>query len=547
MKIMPIGVIILLIFTTVVASASVKINENIVVSSEENEIVDIRVAIFTDEKETDENFYSEVGRTRYLIWALRDYSWKVEDALYNLKPSLFSTKDLLDGKLTKENYDVILVSPEHVMGQVFSTGFSKMPKNKKIRDNIVSFIEEGGGYYGSCAGAEISGSVKNEPKSFFQRMWAKSCYGISITEHEFDMAVPMVSQFLGIEPETIGINGYIQYSGFNSSDPIVNYYNGFCLNVKIRSNHPIFKDYLSDTRKIRWVSGPPLLIPDNPDRDINAIAFFPDEDPSDNESLAVHHWRYDGGIRGLVRAFLKSFKSDVDSDYFGDFGIGNLYYAFVYSEDWDMLEDKVIETDFANKPFMISEIYPNQNKARLVLCTGHPEMNVWWGGHIEEVEDTDHNTIFDGFHHWADTIPMDETTEDEFSYNYWIIRRSVAYASQKVPDNHLPSIYGASQVCDFEENVTGSNFTVYANSKTTEGIVSLDLFYRYSADNSSWTDWILFATDSDESNGWGWEFNSPNGTGYYHFYSLRNVEYEGYVETEKIPPGPDAIVFVEVD
>jgi hypothetical protein len=91
---------------------------------------------------------------------------------------------------------------------------------------------------------------------------------------------------------------------------------------------------------------------------------------------------------------------------------------------------------------MTAEEYPNENKARLVLCAGHPEMNVWWGGHIEEREDTDKNCMYDGFHHWVDVTPENETAEDEFSYNYWILRRSFAWASKKVPDDSMPPIDG---------------------------------------------------------------------------------------------------------
>ena len=56
----------------------------------------------------------------------------------------------------------------------------------------------------------------------------------------------------------------------------------------------------------------------------------------------------------------------------------------------------------------------------------------------------------------------------------------------------------------------------------------------------------LFTTDDDGSDILTWNFNATNvnGTGYYQFYSKRHVDYEGYIEIEKVPPGPDAIVRV---
>jgi len=73
------------------------------------------------------------------------------------------------------------------------------------------------------------------------------------------------------------------------------------------------------------------------------------------------------------------------------------------------------------------------------------------------------------------------------------------------------------------------------------------LYYRYSEDNSSWSEWELYRTDSDDLDGWSWEFNSPDGPGYYQFYSIRNVDYKSHTEAENVPPGPDAIVHVDED
>jgi len=256
--------------------------------------------------------------------------------------------------------------------------------------------------------------------------------GISAMRFSIKMAVPILSQWIGRDPERIDIGGYIQYSGWNQSNYSINYHSGVCLDVPLNKDNPIFDDYIEETRKIRWVSGTALIPPENPDRDMWILAQFPQEEISDNLSTRIHHWRYNGGIKGLLKAMLLG---SGDIHYWEHLGI--FMRAFVFAEDWD--QDVILETDLANKPFMTAEIYPNQNQARIVLCSGHPEYNVWWGGHIEEVEDTDHNNIYEGFHHWKDVIPEEETIQDEFSYNYWIIRRSVAWAA-KIPDNDLPPI-----------------------------------------------------------------------------------------------------------
>ena len=163
------------------------------------------------------------------------------------------------------------------------------------------------------------------------------------------------------------------------------------------------------------------------------------------------------------------------------------------------------------------------------------------GGHFEEFPDINNNYVAGGLYKLVDYTPFDETPEDEITHTWWIVRREIAWAA-KVPENDLPPIYGPSQVCDFEQNATSSEFTVYGNSKTADGIISLDLYYRHSIDNETWSEWFLFDSDVNSSDGWSWEFNSPNGSGTYQFYSIRVVENGGIVETEKVPVGPDAIV-----
>jgi len=538
-KIIAIVVMLVMLGSTLVVSANLDTNyddEMGSITSNNSNIVEIRVAILTDEVENEE-FHSQHGRTRYFIYALRDYSWEVDDITYQFIPTLLSTKRLLKGELTLDNYDVLLPPPDPLFEKMFSTGFSRLPKNKlKIR-KIQDFIKSGGGYYGSCAAASFAGDMINEPKTFYEKMWKNSCFGISSIKHVYHMAMPMFSQWLGYGIEATGVAGYIEYSGWNTSNYSTNYYNNACLDVNINKNNSIFDDYLEDTRKIRWGSGTKFIIPDDCSDRVTILASYPAEEISDNKSTRVHYWEYADGIRGLTKALIKAILWKSEVHWFDDLGV--FFSGFVLAEDWECT-DKVIKTYHANSPFLMSEIYPNENDARLVLCAGHPEMNVWWGGHIKEVEDNDHNNIFDGFHHWVDIIPEDKTPEDEFSYNYWIIRRGVAWASQKIPDNDLPPVYGPSQICDLEDEIDSLNFIVNGCSETADGIVSLDLQYRYSDDNSTWNDWTYYQTDNDSSDGWNWEFNSPNGTGYYQFYSIRKVDFGDYEEKEKAPPGPDA-------
>ena len=439
---MAIVIILIMISCTFIASATVKNNEyNEYIATDIIDEKDIRVAILTDEKESDEDFYGPYGRTRYFMWALSDYNWTVGETSYCFDVSLLPTKKLLRGGLTTDKYDVLLYPPDTANEKLFTTGFSRLPRNILRKKRITDFVEDGGGYFATCGGAAISGDLENKPKTLMERLLKNSCLGISGVNISINTAIPILSQWAGLGPQAVGSLGYLMYSSWNQTDYNNNYHSGVCLDVPISNSNPIFDDYLEDTRKIRWLGLPAFVIPENPDREITVLARFPDEKISNNETIRIHHWKYTGRLRGLLPGLLNP---DGDVQYWDNLGV--LMRIFVFAGDWE--PDILVETNFSNKPFMTAEIYPNENKARIVLCSGHPEHNVWWGGYIEEPEDTKGNNLYEGFYHWKDIIPEEDTTEDEFSYNYWIVRRSVAWVSKIVPDNDLPPVYDPSEISD---------------------------------------------------------------------------------------------------
>jgi parallel beta-helix repeat protein len=62
---------------------------------------------------------------------------------------------------------------------------------------------------------------------------------------------------------------------------------------------------------------------------------------------------------------------------------------------------------------------------------------------------------------------------------------------------------------------TGNPMTIRANaSDMTSGVVSVDLIYKYSKDNATWSTWLTF--DTDITNGsWEWNFTWPKTNGFY--------------------------------
>ena len=517
-----------------VTSRKESINE----SSDDNTVV-IRVALYTDEPE-DQEFYSQFRRTRYFVYALRDYSWAVGDTTYTFKLDFVTTKMVLSGQLTTQNYDVMIYPPDQADGKVSLTLSRYQPQNLIERQKITKFIKQGGGYFGTCAGAIIAGDIINEPETYMEHAWSNLCYGFAEVDSDFKVGMPLFPQLKRLPAESIGSAGaYFWYSGWNQTGYDMNFHTAICMDVPLNKNTAIFDDFVEDTCRIRWIGGPTFVIPEDSDREIQVLATYPEEEISDNESTQIHYWQYAGGYLGLLKGLL--YKGG-DMHYFTQLGL--FFKAFVFAGDWAKT-NKIVETDLANKPFMVSEVYPNENSARIVRCAGHPEHNVWWGGYIQERDDTNYDYQYEGFYRWANTTPEDETIEDEFNYTHWILRRSVAWASQKVNDNNLPPVYGSSEVCDFENDVNTLDFIVTGNCEKSEGTVLVDLYYRYSFDNETWGEWNLFGTDVLDYNNLSWIFDSPYGAGYYQFYSVRRVENEGFIDVEAVPPGADAFVFVE--
>jgi len=529
-KSLSIAIVLVMLSSTFIVAASVERNHN----EEDNvvnnniEIKEIKVALVS------QNLLIVSGQHAF-VNILDGYSWVAGNTQYIFSVSQISDKNIYKGELTTENYDLILMPGGGGGGH----SILHSPLVKIWRKKMIDFIKDGGGYYGVCGGTYFILGLDRPPRTLNERAFDKSSLGVSCVNLSFiSYANPIFCQFAGLGPEAVGHIAYMFYSGWDYGFARI-YPSGLCFDVPVDRSHPFFDDYLDDTARIRWVGGPGYSITDNPGREVTVLARFPEEEISDNETMRIHVWKYTGRIRGLVKGTLRHIKED--RSLFKDSFANCLFMA----PDWERTNE-IMKTNFSNKPYMTAEVYPNENKARIFLCSGHPEMQVWWGGKIMEVEDNDKNTLYDGLHGWENAIPKDETVEDELTHTWWMVRRGVAWAA-KVPDNDLPPVYGHSQVSDIYPYEQLSAFTIEGNAETADGIMSLDLHYRHSPNNeTSWSNWIKYGTDDDGSDGWSWEFNpsSANNSGYYQFYSIRHVAYHDHTETETVPPGPDAIVHV---
>ena len=186
--------------------------------------------------------------------------------------------------------------------------------------------------------------------------------------------------------------------------------------------------------RIRWWGGPALIIPENPDREVKVLARYPSEELSENKNTKIHAWKYTGGIHGIFLAFFRSLRF-IKKHKLSFKNV--ILYTYYFAGNWK-ITDRIIDLDFSNKPSITSEIYPNNNKGRIILCTSHPEYMVWWGGHIEE-NNNKYNTLGNGLHKWKNINKFSNDFKDELTHTWWMVRRFTAWAG-KVHDNMLPPI-----------------------------------------------------------------------------------------------------------
>jgi len=474
----------------------------------------------------------------FYLSLLQNYQWKVGQTTYRFEPANLVTEEIRKGALTTKDFDVLVYSFNQA-DQYLLNSCLPTPKNEKIKEAIRQFVQDGGGYYGSCGAAAIAGGMTNTPTTALERAMKRNMLGISTVEMQYDTAIPLVTElFMRRAPESVDMQAFLLSSGWNTSNPHCTVFTGLCPNVTINTTHPVFHDFLGDTRKIRWIGMEGFELPQNPDREIQVLGRFPAEELSDNASNQAHYWTYTGGWKGIIKGILTGGSVNWCQNY------GRIpMKAFLFSSDWKKT-DMVMRTNVSSKIFMSAEIYPNGNEARIVRCSGHPELKIFWGGHLEDANDTGANTLYEGFYYVAGTVPFNQTVEDERTYNYCIIRRVLAWEA-KIPDDDLPAVYGPSQVSDVSPYVQISPFTVTGNAEVeADRSMLLDLYYRYSGDNTSWGDWALYGTDANESDGLSWDFTAPQGPGFYQFYSIRRVVFDGYTEIETAPAGPDAIAHV---
>jgi len=393
---------------------------------------------------------------------LDKYSWNVGDITYTFAVNYVYDDDILKGRLNPSNYDVLLVPGGGVGdGLAVMKGFTFLPSVRKWKKNIAAFIQKGGGYVGICGGTALITDLTTQDgthRTFLERQYSKSSLGVSCVSHFYThLAFPLLYPFQKRHPENIGAIAYVfSFAPGETTDGVRPYAGGAPLDFQIRKDNPIFSDVPAETQRIRWWSGPGLIVPTTPNRNVKILATYPAQDVSENPALRIHAWRYVGGFHGLFLGFLKALRL-IKKEHESLRHV--LLYTFYLAGKWE-LTDKTIILDYANKPSITAEIFPNEHKGRILLCTSHPEYLVWWNGHIKERKDSEFPCLGTGLYKWEDVAPISKTGVTELTYTWWMVRRFVAWTA-KVPDTHLPPRH--------KENLTEKEYALLAKDIFWDG------------------------------------------------------------------------------
>jgi hypothetical protein len=395
----------------------------------------IRVAILAEE------FLGWGSGKRMFPEILQNYSWTIHRKTYMFTTQFLYDSDILKGQLTTKQYDVVLVPGGGVGdGHAITKGFYYLNHVRKWKKNIAAFIRQGGGYIGICGGTALITDLKTgekKPQTFLERQYNKSALGVScVSSYYRTLALPLFYPFQRNHPENIGATAYVfSFAPGTTLNGSKIHTGGAPIDIQLRKDHPIFSDVQQDTYRIRWWAGPGLIVPEHPDREVHILASYPSLDISDHANLRIHAWRYMGGIPGLISAFFKAaryVKKENDS-------LKNLFlYTYFFAGKWE-LTDKVITLDYSNKPCITAEVYPNEKKGRILLCTSHPEYMIWWNGHITERKSEEFPCLATGLYQWENITPFSKDGIAELTHTWWMVRRFVAWAA-KIPDQDLPPI-----------------------------------------------------------------------------------------------------------
>lgn len=247
-----------------------------------------------------------------------NYSWIVDDDNYVFKVDVTNIS-VLENYDELKKYDVLVESG--IMDEQFWAGL--IPRREfalkcvllffdgkwyqanvnKIKTNLEQYIYHGGGYVGHCGGGAFPLKLNHTISDLYEKQVNKRAFlepefhkstvnvyaGYPIFDEHFYWAIQrrIPQSYRGI-PELIGQSAFVWYVGTNTSD-VTRSFGGAPVDLVITdTNHPIFRDYLEDTWRVRWGGGPSFSVEEG-DTNVSRLTYFPADALNATSVIA---WRF---------------------------------------------------------------------------------------------------------------------------------------------------------------------------------------------------------------------------------------------------------------
>jgi glutamine amidotransferase-like uncharacterized protein len=307
---------------------------------------------------------SIVPAIKVLQYALQ-YGWTIGDITYRLNVSEIGRQAALGqglDSLVTDHYDVLVIGAS---ARQYVHGVDPRWKN-----NVRTFVADGGGYVGICGGANAASLGFNSPTTLIDEIINAGSLGIAnvyVNDHQ-----DQEWQYL------------YKSSGLEGGVPVL------CS----LSDHPIVSVSPTNPRIIRYEGGPGLYVANSTNPlhgEVLPLAMYAEEV---SDKAPINHWE----------------KID---------------------DEWHMTAP--IVTDVQGQYAAIATTY---GEGRVALFGPHPEERTTIGnGFVEEFLGRSKYSLFREtfLYKWAGG------NETNWSYNWWMVRRAVAWAAG-VPEEHLPPV-----------------------------------------------------------------------------------------------------------
>ncbi len=324
--------------------------------------------------------YDTWGRNNRYIEEILSYNWSAGDASYRFNLTTIDVDDvtgIANVTLTTDRFDVFIIGAS-------ADSYLVDGLDPTWKQNVRRFVANGGGYLGICGGANAASLGFEHPRNWFQRRVNRGALGLAdvyINDHFLGEWQYLLKYGFGGPDVDHGDNDTSSYISVNTT-------------VHRTPDNVIFEDFSGGYRYISYAGGPGMYPAGTASLGRGSLVPLLTYNEEPMETKPIHYWR--PSLSG-----------------------------------WKILAN--VTTHLQGTYAGVATTY---HDGRVVLYGPHPEDGVVVNGTIYEYRGHGMLTFFLPFEAYVFNYVGTSLGE---TYNWWIVRRSVAWAAD-VPAEGLPPV-----------------------------------------------------------------------------------------------------------